>query len=151
MTAIQTRQNQGDQLADVDGGNPLPARIVGAVATDAVAKVVYVFHTSVVAALSLATTLAAFYPLRSKLLRRIALTFSMAPTTSENVTLTLAATHANRPDAVLYTRDPSAVAATSLVNTWEDGYWLGPEDELTLAYTNTDTHTIKAEILVEVL
>ncbi len=111
-----------------------------------------VYSTTGAAAISLTTRTTAEFSGRPKKLKRLAVTFSTAPTTSENLTLTQSVgDDGSRPAVVLYSRDPASVAATSLLAEWEQGYDMPATDELVLAYTNTDTRTIKAEIVMEVL
>lgn len=110
------------------------------------------FRTTTATALSLKTDTRGTDAGRSKRLLRYEVTFSTAPTTSENLTLTKNGQAAgDDPSAVLSSTDPSATAVTSAVEVWEGGYSLAAQDEVTLAYTNTDTRTIKAEIVMEVL
>jgi len=73
-------------------------------------------------------------------------TFDSAPTTSENLVLTLDAAAGAAYDTVLYSDDPST-------DSTED-YWFYPDspqrfkegDALVLTYTNTDTRAIGAQI-----
>jgi hypothetical protein len=62
--------------------------------------------------------------------------FSAAPTTSENLTLTLNATAGAAYDTVLRSVDPSASSATDVL--WEGPFYLTNSDSLDVAYTNTD-------------
>ena len=103
------------------------------------------------AALSLETTARTDFKGRSKRVLQIEVTFSAAPTTSENLTLTRNTPGPTQPVTVAFSTDPAATSATSILKVFEGGYMLGPDDEVTLAYTNTDTKTIDAEITVEVL
>ncbi len=114
----------------------------------------YVFPVTGAAAISQATTMAADFPKRPWRLKQVSATFSTAPTTSENLTLTQnpGRKFANRPSTVLYSVNPASPSATSVINIWESGgLRMQAGDEITLAYTNTDTRTVKAEIVVEVL
>jgi hypothetical protein len=98
------------------------------------------------------TTLGNDFPGHSWRLKHIAVTFSTAPTTSQSLTLTLVSPNPARPDTVLFSTDPSVTSATSVLNTWaEDELRLEYGQEVTLAFTNTDNRTIKAEIAVEVI
>lgn len=71
----------------------------------------------------------------------VGLKFSAAPTSSENLTITLDASDGAAYDVVLHTVDPSAESATALSWTPDEDVWLAPGDALTVAYTNTDTKT----------
>jgi hypothetical protein len=110
-----------------------------------------IFSTTGAAAISLTTSIGANYHRPSRL-KRLAVTFSAAPTTSESLTVTHTVyASGSRPSPVIYTVNPAALGATSIVYIWEGGYELGLGDELVLAYTNTNTKTIKAELVLEVL
>ena len=110
-----------------------------------------VYKTTGAAAISLATTVGTDYPNHPWKLKHIALTFSTAPTTSQSVTVTATPPHSSRPSTVLFSQNPSLTAATSIINTWEEeGLDMQSGDEVTLAFTNTDTNTIDAEIVVEI-
>lgn len=76
--------------------------------------------------------------------------FDILPTTSEDVTLTLKSGEGAAYDAVVARADPSTGGGTG------DVTFLGDEndiftanDELLLEYTNTDTRTFGARIVVE--
>jgi hypothetical protein len=73
---------------------------------------------------------------------------STAPTTSENLTVTLDATAGAAYDVLLYSGDPSATSATSVVlsSTHWGEVWLVAGDKITVAYTNTDTRTYGVQI-----
>ncbi len=101
-------------------------------------------------ALSKKTTIGNDFPGKVWRLKHLSVTFNTAPTTSENVTLTLNALGANRPSTVLYSVDPSALSATSIDQIWEgSGRKMQAGDEVTVAYTNTDNRTVKVDITVE--
>lgn len=113
-----------------------------------------VFSTTGAAAISLTTTMKNRTNGRPWRLRRVSATFSTAPTTSENFTIT----HVNggetgaRPLTVCFSTDPSVTSATSIEQIFDEGGRLMlPADEVTIAYTNTDTRTIKVEAICEVL
>ena len=114
------------------------------------AGLIKVYSTTGAAAISLTTTVGADYA-RPYNLKRVALTFSTAPTTSESITLTHNTYDGRRPSPVIFSNNPSLAAATSVVNIWDGDYRIPVGDELVLAFTNTDTRTIKAEIMVEVI
>ena len=112
------------------------------------------YTTTGAAAISKATTVVEDYPARDWKIRRLEVTFSTAPTTSENFTVTrsiLNKSAGERPLTVLFSQDPSATSATSILQIWEDGIAMQAGDEVTIAYTNTDTRTVTAELEVEVL
>jgi len=66
--------------------------------------------------------------------------FSAAPTTSEDLTLTLDSVSGAAYDTVLRSVDPSASSATDVL--WEGPFYLANGDALDVAYTNTDTRTV---------
>ena len=111
------------------------------------------YDTTGAAAISKATTLARDYPNRKCKLLSLEVTFSAAPTTSENFTVTRTTVQGNaRPLTVLFSTNPSLTAATSILQIWEDeGADLEPGDEVTMAFTNTDAGTVKVVLKVEVL
>ncbi len=110
-----------------------------------------IYSTTTAVALSLSTTLGTGYKRPAKL-KRIVVTFSTAPTTSESLTVTIYPYGSGtRPNALVLSTNPSTTSATTIVNTWDSGYDLALGDEVTMAFTNTDTRTIKAEIEVEIL
>lgn len=114
----------------------------------------FIYTVQSTGAISTKTTLGTKFPTRPWRLKRISATWSTAPTTSENLTLTQnpGPRYAARPSTVLFSQDPVVGALTSLVNIWEDGgLKFQPGDEVTIAYTNTDARTVTAEIVVEVL
>lgn len=78
--------------------------------------------------------------------KRILLTFDVAPTTNENVTITLNSGQGSAYDTVLRSADPAG--ATSLV--FENIEGLGNGDKLLIEYTNTDTKTITGLAAVKV-
>jgi len=110
------------------------------------------YETTGAAAISKATTIRTDYDGRPWKLRQLEVTFSAAPTTAGNMTVTKTALSPNKPDTLLFSTDPSATSATSVVQIWEDGGLLMEStDEVTLAYANTNTKTYKAIIVCEVL
>ena len=113
-----------------------------------------VFSAATAVALSLATTMSAKAQDRPWRLRRVSLTFSTAPTTSESITLTQnpGGETGSRPSSVIWSNNPSLTSSTSVEYIWDaSGREMFPGDEVTLAYTNTDVRTIRAEIVCEVL
>lgn len=79
-------------------------------------------------------------------LNSVTIAFSPAPTTAENLTIVLDSALGAAYDVTLYTVDPSATSATSIV--WQPGapLYLQPGDVVTVAYTNTDGRTWGATI-----
>lgn len=100
-------------------------------------------------AISLTTDLANRFPDIQFEVVMVEAKISAAPTTAENFTVTLQAHRgATEWDVVIYSRDPSVGATTSLVNIWEHGYAIMPGDELIVAYTNTDANTVAGRLVV---
>jgi hypothetical protein len=96
------------------------------------------------AAIATSTSLSAAFRLSS-----VTLLFNTAPTTSENFTVTLNANDGSAYDAVLYTEDPSATSATSLVFIPDGDLVFESGDELDVAYTNTDSRTYGLRIVTQ--
>lgn len=87
-------------------------------------------------------------------IRIIAVTikFSAAPTTSENLTITLNSGTGAAYDVVLYSFDPSALATTTHVWIPDDqGISMVTGDSLDIAFTNTDTRTYGVVVYYEIL
>jgi len=84
-------------------------------------------------------------------LLRVELHLSAAPTTSQNYTITLDAGDGDNYDAVLVTRDLSVGSVISLVSVFGDGYEFEADDEIDIAYTNTDVVTYGIRIVYEVI
>jgi hypothetical protein len=97
------------------------------------------------AAISASTALAADFELDS-----ITVHFSAAPTTSENLVVTLDAGAGAEYDTVLASINPAAQAAQDLVITPEEygfGKLYASTDAITVTYTNTDTVTYGLRIV----
>jgi len=77
--------------------------------------------------------------------------FDAAPTTSENFTITLDANAGPAYDILLYTVDPAAAAATSLLWQPDQPLLLEAGDQIDIAYTNTDGRTYGVQITSEVV
>ena len=77
--------------------------------------------------------------------KRISLVFGVAPTTNENITVTLDSAQGAAYDVVLRTVDPAG--KTSVV--FEDIDGLNAGDKILVAYTNTDTRAIVGTATVE--
>lgn len=99
-------------------------------------------------AAAIAKTLA---PAEKFRLLRVELHFSAAPTTSENFTITLDAGDGSEYDVVLYKRDLSVGSVTDLVIPFGEGYEFENDDEIDIAYTNTDTGTYGLRIVYELI
>lgn len=84
-------------------------------------------------------------------LLRVELHLSAAPTTSEDFTITLDAGDGSAYDVVLYTRDLSVGSVTDLVVPFGDGYEFEADDEIDVAYTNTDTKTYGLRLVYELI
>lgn len=65
-------------------------------------------------------------------------TFTVAPTTSENLTITLDANAGARWDSILYTVDPGGAAVDSIVWQPEEELFLEGGDSVLVEYANTD-------------
>ena len=79
---------------------------------------------------------------------KVCIHFGVAPTTSENLTITLDSASGAAYDTVLLTVDPSATSATSIVWTPID-LVLVQGDALVIEYTNTDTRTYGSCVYVD--
>lgn len=66
---------------------------------------------------------------------------SAAPTTSENLTITLNSVATGTYDTVLYSVDLAAGSTTSATWMPDQPLWLQPGDSIDVAYTNTDVGT----------
>jgi len=147
MTDLRVRSQKTRQWADALGDAD------GRVAVTSGGKL-EVFSTTTAIALSLATTMKNRTQGRPWRLRRVGVTFSTAPTTSQSITVTqsIGGETGMRPLTVIFSNNPSLTSATSVEYIWDaPGREMFPGDEVTMAYTNTDTRTIKAEIVCEVL
>ena len=80
----------------------------------------------------------------------VTLRFSAAPTTSENLTISLDSVNGPAYDTVFYTVDPSAASVSHIV-WYPDGFeWIvGPGDVVAVSYANTDNNTIGCEITLK--
>ena len=78
-------------------------------------------------------------------LEEVTCTFDIAPTTSEDFTITVDALDGAAYDNVVYLIDPSDVSATSI--RFQEPVILEAGDKLTVAYTNTDTRTYGLRVI----
>ena len=99
-------------------------------------------------AVAIAKTLA---PAAKFRLLSVTLHMSSAPTTSQNFTVTLDAGDAAAYDTVLVSRDLSVGSVTDQVWTFGEGYEFESDDEIDIAYTNTDTRTYGLRIVYELI
>lgn len=82
-------------------------------------------------------------------LLRIEFHFSAAPTTSEDLTVTLDAGDGSTYDTLQDTQDPSVDSLTDLILGYGDGYEFEADDEVDIAYANSDTATITGRYVYE--
>lgn len=78
----------------------------------------------------------------------VALKFDAAPTTSENVILTLDSSLGSAYDTVLRVVDPSVTSSTDIVI--EDLPLFASGDKLLVEYTNTDGNSITGHAVTEI-
>jgi len=76
----------------------------------------------------------------------VSLHLSVAPTTSENFTVTLDAHAGPTYDTLLYTIDLAAAAVTNLVWMPDEELFLEGGDEIDVAYANSDGRTYGVQI-----
>lgn len=98
------------------------------------------------AAINKTTAIAAAFKLT-----KILVHFDSAPTTSENLVVTLDSGAGAAYDTVLYSVDPSASSLTDIVYTPDGECSLVSGDEIKVAFTNTDTVTYGVSIYYEEL
>lgn len=78
--------------------------------------------------------------------------FSAAPTTSENLTITLDANAGTQYNTLIYSVDPSATSATDIV--WYPDGWewmLEGGDAVDVTFANTDANTVAAQLTFKVV
>jgi len=80
---------------------------------------------------------------------RVEVHLSAAPTTSQSLTITLDAGDGATYDTLLYTNDLSVTSVTDLVVEFGEGYEYEYDDEIDIAYTNTDVRTISGRYVYE--
>ena len=80
---------------------------------------------------------------------RVTCKFSIAPTSSENYTITLDSLAGAAYDVVLYSVDPSVASATSIVWSPDKRERFVAGDIITVAYTNTDTRTYGSVVYLD--
>jgi hypothetical protein len=93
-------------------------------------------------ALSTSTALSAAFRLTS-----VTVNFNAAPTTSENLTVTVNANDGAAYDTVLFSVDPSATSATDIVFIPDNDLVFESGDEIDVAFTNTDANTFGLRIV----
>jgi hypothetical protein len=77
--------------------------------------------------------------------------FNSAPTTSQNITMTLDNITGSAYDTVLYSVNPSLSAATDIVYIPDGEFKFRSGDELAVAFTNTDTKTYGLSIYYQLI
>ena len=80
-------------------------------------------------------------------IEKITISFDVAPTTSEEITVTLDANAGAAYDTVLRSFDPSSLASTSIE--FSNLGRLVAGDQVVVAYTNTDTKTYGVQIYAD--
>lgn len=144
---LGVRNDTPSTLVNVDGDySPISVDDYGRVLTKTVSATETVYNATGSGAISLSTSMSARFKLN-----HITIHFNAAPTTSENLTLTLNANDGAAYDTVLYSIDPSADSSTDVFWFPEKDVIFENGDELDLAFTNTDTKTYGARIVVEAI
>jgi len=78
--------------------------------------------------------------------KHVSLKLSAAPTTSENLTITINANAGAAYDILLYSVDLSSGSTTTMVWYPDEPLFLETGDSIDVAYTNTDTRTYGVQI-----
>ena len=81
----------------------------------------------------------------------ITIHFDVAPTTSENLTVTIDSWLGIEYDVVLFTIDPSSSSVTDIVFIPDSHLALDEWDQILVEYTNTDTATYGVRIMTQTL
>ena len=81
----------------------------------------------------------------------VSLKFNVAPTTSENLTITLDTNAGLAYDVLLYSVDPAATSMTSLVWQPDEPLYLEGNDAIDVAYANTDAKTYGVQVTAGVV
>jgi len=84
-------------------------------------------------------------------LMTVSLNMDAAPTTSENLTITLDANAGAEYDVLMYSVDLSFASTTDVVWWPDDVLHLEPGDAVTVAYANTDKNTYGCQITMEAI
>lgn len=84
-------------------------------------------------------------------LLRVELHLSSAPSTSQDFTITLNAGNGSAYDVVIHKEDLSVGSITDLTIPFGEGFEYEADDEIDIAYTNTDTRTYGLRIVYETL
>ena len=84
-------------------------------------------------------------------LTSVSVRFNAAPTTSENLTVTLDANAGATFDTLLYTVDPSAAATYSILYLPDQEVFLEGGDAVTVAFANTDHRHYGVQITAKVV
>lgn len=102
-----------------------------------------------VAAISMTTKLNRDFPNATEFeVEQFEVTWSTAPTTSQNITVTLQSSRGAVHNGVKYSIDPSVYSLTSLTKIWDTPLKLIKGDELVVAYTNIDVNTVSGMLKV---
>jgi hypothetical protein len=96
------------------------------------------YRTSATGLAAISLAIAPSYRFR---LRAISLHLSAAPTTSENLTVTLNSALGSAYNCVLYKRDLTVGSLTDLYVEFGDNFTFEYNESVTVAWTNTDTKT----------
>jgi hypothetical protein len=78
----------------------------------------------------------------------LTLNFDSAPTTSENITLSIDSANGSSYDTVIRIIDPSITSSVDI--TFEDLNLFSSGDKLLVSYTNTDGNSITGTAVVEI-
>jgi hypothetical protein len=89
-------------------------------------------------ALAISNTLA---PTSDFALHSFSIHFDIAPVTSELLVITLDSVDGAAYDTVIFSCDPSVLAATDIVQHWPQGLPFVRGDKLVVTYANTDART----------
>lgn len=103
----------------------------------------------VTAATGAAAIAASYAPSAAFRLLQVTVHFDAAPTTSENLTITLNANDGAAYDTVLYSTDPSTGSVTDIVYLPEQPIYCEAGDAIDVAFANTDTNTYGVRIVAE--
>jgi len=145
LMALSVRNDTLAALAGADGDYaPLQVDANGAqyVNTMGTTTAPTVTNATGATAIATSTSISGTYRLVS-----VTVHFNAAPTTTEDLTVTLNANDGAAYDTVLYSVDPSASSATDIVFIPDGDIIFETGDELDVAYANTDTNTYGLRIV----
>lgn len=136
-----------DSGNQITSANPLPVDIGGSVSlTATLNRSVTVTSATGSGAISTSTSIGV-----DALLNSVTVHFGSAPTTSEDLTVTLNALDGSAYDTVLKRVDPSVGAKTDIVFIPDGDLLLEAGDEIDVAFTNTDAVTYGIRIVTEAI